>query len=70
MLSPYLPGANPWLGDEPAPARLRRPTACLTPRGTVAASIVRLEYDLAELAGEDRAYCLDLVRDLLEGAGA
>jgi hypothetical protein len=27
-------------------------------------------YDLADLAGEDRAFCLDLVRDLLDSAGA
>jgi hypothetical protein len=45
---------------------LRRPTAVLTPRGTVAALIVRLEYQLAELTSEDRAYCLDLVRELIE----
>jgi hypothetical protein len=42
----------------------------VTPRGVVAAQIVRLEHDLAELAGEDRAFCLDLVRDLLDSAGA
>jgi hypothetical protein len=52
------------------PDSINRPTTVLTPRGVVAASIVRLEYDLTELPAEDRAYCLDLVRDLLEGAGA
>ena len=70
MLSPYLPGAIPWLDDEPAAEPLHRPTTVLTPRGTVAAQIVRLEYDLAELDGEDRAYCLDLICNLLGAAGA
>jgi hypothetical protein len=44
--------------------------AVLTPRGAVAAQIVRLEYELADLPAEDRAFCLALVRDLIEGAGA
>ena len=32
--------------------------------------VLRLEQELAELAGEDRAFCLARVRDLLEAAGA
>src|SRR5215212_6176168 len=54
------------IGESPIP--LHRPTAVLTPRGHAALSIVRLEYQLAELAPADRAYCLDLLRDLIEEA--
>jgi hypothetical protein len=32
--------------------------------------VLRLEQELAELAGEDRAFCLGLVRELLESVGA
>jgi hypothetical protein len=64
----YTPPRGLVVADEPAPIPLRRPTTVLTPRGVVAAQIVRLEYDLAELTGEDRAYCLALVRELLDAA--
>jgi hypothetical protein len=44
--------------------------AVLTPRGTVAVMVLRLECELDALDGPDRAYCLALVRDLLAEAGA
>jgi hypothetical protein len=56
------------MGNTPDP--INRPTSVLTSRGTVAALIVRLEYQLAELTSEDRAYCLDLVREPIEEVSA
>ena len=49
------------IGDIPTP--LNRPTTVLTPRGVVAAQIVRLSYALAELQTDDRAWCLALLAD-------
>jgi hypothetical protein len=50
--------------DTPVP--LHRPTCVLTPRGHCAVEVIRLGYELRDLDGEDRAYCLDLVRELIE----
>ena len=51
-------------------APINRPTAVLTPRGTVAVQVVRLGYALTELNTEDRAYIVSLLRDLIEDATA
>ena len=42
----------------------------LTPRGAVAVQVIRLEYAISELSGEDRAYIVSLLRDLIEDATA
>lgn len=55
---------------EPTPLPINRPTAVLTPRGAVAVQVIRLDYALRELAGQDRAYILAMLRDLIEGASA
>jgi len=54
----------------PAPIVTIHESAALTPRGTVAAVIVRLEDQLAEWQPADRAYCLELLRDLIDEATA
>jgi hypothetical protein len=38
--------------------------------GAGAVQVIRLGYALEDLSSADRAYCLALVRDLIEGAGA
>ncbi len=52
------------------PAPLTDRVTVLTPRGHVAAQIVRLGYELAELEGEDRAYIVAMLRELLDAATA
>jgi hypothetical protein len=63
----YAPPCALAVDDELIP--LRRPTAVLTPRGVVAAQIVSLEYQLADLSPSDRTFCLDLLRQTLDEAG-
>jgi hypothetical protein len=43
--------------------------AVLTPRGHAAVAVICLGYELDDLAGEDRAYICQMLRDLLESAG-
>ena len=44
--------------------------AALTPRGAVAAQVVRLGYSLRELDRADRAHIVAMLRDLTDDAGA
>jgi hypothetical protein len=48
------------------PTLINRPTAVLTPRGVVALMVIHLERELVDLGGEDRAYIVSLLRDLVE----
>jgi hypothetical protein len=52
------------------PAPLTDRVSVLTPRGAVAVQVIRLEYAISELNGEDRAYIVSLLRDLIEEATA
>jgi hypothetical protein len=56
------------LAHEPVP--INRPTSILTPRGAVAVQVIRLGYALEDLAGEDRAYIVGMLREIVEGTGA
>jgi hypothetical protein len=56
--------------EEPAPIPLRRPTAVLTPRGHCAVAVIRLGYELRDLDGEDRAYIVAMLRDLIDDVTA
>jgi hypothetical protein len=49
-----------------APEPINRPTAVLTPRGHCAVAVIRLGYELRDLDGEDRAYIVGMLRDLIE----
>ena len=51
------------------PAPLTDRLTVLTPRGAVAGQVIRLGYALEDLAGEDRAYVIAMLRDLIEPAG-
>ncbi len=51
----------------PVPVLHIRERAVLTPRGTVAVQIIRLERALAELSPADRAWCLGMLRELVDG---
>ena len=47
------------------PVLINRPTTVLTHRGNVAVQIIRLEQALQELSVPDRAFVLDMLRELL-----
>ena len=50
------------------PAPLTDRTTALTPRGHAALAIVRLDDQMRELEPNDRAYILDMLREILDGA--
>jgi hypothetical protein len=47
------------------PVLINRPTTVLTHRGIVTVQVIRLEQALQELPGPDRAFVLDMLRELL-----
>jgi hypothetical protein len=65
----YTPPCALIQADEPTTEPLRRLTTVLTPRGVVAAQIVRWERELDALDGANRAYIVGMLRELLAEAG-
>jgi hypothetical protein len=70
MLQDFVPDCQPIDVVRLTTSPLNRPTAVLTVRGAVAVQVIRLGYALEDLAGEDRAFIVGMLRDLIEDAGA
>ena len=51
-------------------APLNRPTAVLTPRGPVAVTVLRLQGQVIALHAEDRAWIVELLRQVADDVAA